>query len=315
MSSADPYGVAMWPAPPGVGLWTPDLFVSVNLILVTCLYLWAARRAGSRMGSPWPRLRTLAFVAAMALLALAYLGPFTTWAHLMFWPHMAQHLIVMMLAAPFIVLSSPVRLTFLSLGDAGRRRLVRIMRSAPATVLTNPYVTWVLFAAVLLGVHLTPVMQWVITDHDAMEFVERPLYLVVSLLFYYPLIGTDLIARRPAPGLRLLSLGLMMIPETVLGMVIHFAPVPLYPAYVESGAALGFDPLADQKFSGAMMWAIAMVLDGFWMMVAALEWWRDQETLTRRLERSEARALADGVQATSSSSTGTAEPRPDRPRS
>jgi cytochrome c oxidase assembly factor CtaG len=107
----------------------------------------------------------------------------------------------------------------------------------------------------------------------------------------------------------------MMIPETVLGMVIHFAPVPLYPAYVESGAALGFDPLADQKFSGAMMWAIAMVLDGFWMMVAALEWWRDQETLTRRLERSEARALADGVQATSSSSTGTAEPRPDRPRS
>jgi cytochrome c oxidase assembly factor CtaG len=111
----------------------------------------------------------------------------------------------------------------------------------------------------------------------------------------------------------------MMIPETVLGMVIHFAPVPLYPAYVESGAALGFDPLADQKFSGAMMWAIAMVLDGFWMMVAALEWWRDQETLTRKLERSEARALADGVHAdgvhATSSSTETAEPRPDRPRS
>lgn len=280
----------MWPAPPGVGLWTPDLFVSVNLVLVTCLYLIGSRRAGQRLGAPWPWLRTLAFLAAMGLLAAAYLGPFTTWAHLMFWPHMAQHLIVMMVAAPLIVLSSPVRLLFLNLGDPGRRRMVRIMRGRVVSILTNPYLTWVLFATVLLGVHVTPVMQWVITDHDAMDFVERPVYLTVSLLFYYPLIGNDLIARRPAPSLRLMSLGLMMIPETVLGMVIHFAPVPLYPAYVEASAVTGVDPLADQKFSGAMMWAIAMVLDGFWMMVAALEWWRDQERITTQLERSEARA-------------------------
>jgi len=303
----------MWPAPPGVVLWTPDLFVSANLLLLTCLYLWAARRAGARLGTAWPRLRTLSFLAAMALLAVAYLGPFTTWAHVMFWPHMAQHLTGMMVAAPLIVLSSPVRLTFVCLSGGGRRRLVRIMRSGPALVFTNPYVTWLLFAAVLLGVHVTPVMQWVITDHDAMDFVERPLYLVVSLLFYYPLIGSDLIARRPAPGLRLLSLGLMMIPETVLGMVIHFAPVPLYPAYVESGARLGFDPLADQKFSGAMMWAIAMVLDGFWMMVAALEWWRDQEALTRRLERSEARERAAAVVEVGDVPTATAGRQPGRP--
>jgi len=197
-----------------------------------------------------------------------------------------------MVAAPLIVLSSPVRLLFLNLGDTGRRRMARIMRGQVVSVLTNPYLTWILFATVLLGVHVTPVMQWVITDHDAMDFVERPVYLVVSLLFYYPLIGNDLIARRPAPSLRLLSLGLMMIPETVLGMVIHFAPVPLYPAYVEASAVTGVDPLADQKFAGAMMWAIAMVLDGFWMMVAALEWWRDQERITTQLERSEARASA-----------------------
>lgn len=308
----------MWPAPPGVGLWTPDLLVIANLLLVTCMYLWGARRASEQTGEPWPPLRTVAFTVAMVLLAAAYLGPLTTWAHLMFWPHMAQHLVVMMVAAPFIVLSSPVRLTYLCLGRVGRRRLVRLMRSRLASVLTNPYVTWLLFAAVLLGVHISPVMQWVITDHDAMDFVERPVFLLVSLLFYYPLIGSDLIARRPAPGVRLLSLGLMMIPETVLGMVIHFAPVPLYPAYVDSGTLLGFDPLADQKFAGAMMWAIAMVLDGIWMMVAALEWWRDQEALTRQLERveaREARALAEQAAAdvVEVAATATAAPRPDHP--
>ena len=47
--------------------------------------------------------------------------------------------------------------------------------------------------------------------------------------------------------------------------------------------------LADQKFAGALMWALAMVLDGMWVMVAAIEWWRDQERETNRLERRECR--------------------------
>ena len=72
-------------------------------------------------------------------------------------------------------------------------------------------------------------------------------------------------------------------------MVIHFAPTPLYPTYVAAADLVVIDPLADQKFAGAMMWAIAMVLDGIWMMVAAIEWWREQERMTRRLERQEQR--------------------------
>lgn len=279
-------------APPGVPAWTPDLFVGVNLALLVVLYLWAARRAGRRVGAPWPALRTAAFVSAMAVLLLTYTGPFTTWAHLMFWPHMAQHLAVMMVAAPLIVLSSPVRLVFVNLNRDGRRRAIRILRSRAAGVLTSPVVTWILFATVLLGVHVIPVMEWVLGGHDAMDFVERPVFLAVAFLFYYPLIGSDLIANRPRPTVRLVSLGLMMIPETVLGMVIHFAPTPLYPTYVESADLVLIDPLADQKFAGAMMWAIAMVLDGFWMMVAALEWWRDQEAETTRLERAESRERA-----------------------
>ncbi len=279
--------------PPGLSFWVPDLFVGVNLTLITFLYLWGARRAGRRLGSRWPIGRTIALVSAMAVLAVAYLGPFAAWAHLMFWPHMAQHLAVMMVAAPLIVLSCPVRLAFLNLDHRGRWSLIRVLRSRPAEVLTNPVLTWLLLVIVLIGIHVGPTMNWIVTDHDAMDYVERPVFLIVALLYFYPLIGGDLIARRPAPSVRLVSLGLMMIPETVLGMVIHFAPVPLYSSYVEAAGLTALDPLADQKFAGAMMWAIAMVLDGVWMMVAALEWWRDQEAETRRMERSEAREAAD----------------------
>lgn len=269
---------------PDLGAFDLDLFVIVNLVAATALYLWAAGRARD-----WNRGSTIAFVLAMVTLAVAYLGPFGAWAHDAFWAHMGQHLLVLMIAGPLIVLSSPVRLTFVNLGSVGRRRLVRVLRSRPVTFLTNPYVGWILFATVLLGSHTQLVMNWGLTDHDAMEFVIRPLYLFAALTFYYPLIGCDLIAKRPAPSVRLVSLGLMMIPETVLGMVIHFSPVPLYWAYEQSAQVHGFDVMADQKFAGAMMWAIAMVLDGVWMMVAAIEWWRDQERETDRLERREHR--------------------------
>lgn len=280
------YREHMTPWVPGEDLWTVDLFVTTNLILVTALYLIGVRVLANR-GLTWSAWRTVSFLLAMALLALAYLGPFETLAHTFFWAHMGQHLIVMMLAAPFIVLSCPVALTVLATSGRTRAAIIRGLRSSIGLVLVNPVVTWVLFVTVLIGSHITPVMEWVLGDHDAMAYVERPLYLVAALLFYYPLIGNDMCARRPKPAYRLLSLGLMMIPETALGAIIFLAPVTLYPSYVVATTAAGGDPLVDQQLAGALMWAITMVIDSIWMMVAAVEWWRAEERHTAIQERRE----------------------------
>ena len=79
----------------------------------------------------------------------------------------------------------------------------------------------------------------------------------------------------------------MMIPETALGAVIFLSPVTLYPSYVAATTAVGADPLVDQQVAGAMMWALAMVIDSIWMMVAAVEWWRSEERQTAIMERRE----------------------------
>lgn len=263
-----------------------DVWTAANLTLLGILYFTGVFRV-HRAGGRWPIGRSVSFTLALLLLVIAYLGPFGAWAHAAFWPHMSQHLIVMMLVGPFIVLSNPVWLIFRNLSGEGRRKLVRILRSRPVAIATTPWVGWVFFASVLLGSHFGPVMNLTIQDHDFMMFIERPLYLIAALVFYYPLLGNDLIAKRPDPSIRVLSLGLMMIPETTLGMVVHFAPVTLFDAYVEVAPLYGIDALTDQKFAGAIMWAIAMVIDGFWMMFAAFEWWRDQEKRTERMERKE----------------------------
>lgn len=272
----------------GNSVWTFDLFIMVNLAILAVLYIVGVRRVrGKSLTWPWPRIAS--FFIGIGLLCLAYLGPFETLAHTFFWAHMGQHLLVMMLAAPFIVLSNPVALSVLATDGAVRSGIIRALRSRVGLFLINPIFTWILFATVLIGSHVTPVMEWVIGDHDVMAFIERPIYLIAALLFYYPLVGNDMCARRPKASYRVLSLGLMMIPETVLGAVIFLAPVTLYPSYVYSATAVGWDPLLDQQLAGALMWALTMVIDSFWMMLAAVEWWKSEERKTARLERAEQR--------------------------
>jgi cytochrome c oxidase assembly factor CtaG len=117
-----------------------------------------------------------------------------------------------------------------------------------------------------------------------MHLIVFPLYVLISFLFYLPLLGHNMLPDRPRPVIRLVSLGLMMVPETMLGMVIHFTPFVLYPSYEASALALGADPLADQKFAGALAWALTMVIDGLWAMLAAWEWFRDEERQVTREE-------------------------------
>jgi len=273
--------------PFGLGGWHLSIVVLVNAAAAIGAYLLAVHRLSGVTGpaARWSPARSASFVTGVLLVAATATGPLDGWAHALFWPHMMGHLLLMMVAAPLIVLGSPVRLLFLSLPPDGRRRMVRILRSAPLRLLITPWVGWLLLAGVLIGTHIPVVMTWLLTDHDAMDVIERPLYLIAALIYYYPLIGDDLIVRRPPPTVRLASLGLMMIPQTALGIVIHLSPVVLYRPYAEAAAVLGTDALTDQKFAGALMWALAMVLDGFWMMLAAVDWWREQERLTARLER------------------------------
>ena len=270
-----------------VTAWDGDLFVGVNLLLAALAYCWGVHRV-RRAGGRWPFGRTIAFLGALALLALAYLGPFGALAHEWFWAHMGQHLLVMMLAAPILVLGDPVRLAWRASGPAGRARLEAVMGSRVVSFLARPVVGWLAFAIVLLGGHAPFAFDATLGSHDVMAFIERPLVLGVSLVFYYPLLSGALLRDRPAPIIRLASVGSMMIPETALGFVIFFSPVVLYTPYAQFDRLAGsWSALDDQKLAGAIMWAMAMVIDTGWVMLTAVEWFRSEEERTAELEREE----------------------------
>ena len=262
---------------------TFDLFIVVNLVLVGWWYLWAATRA--RLTGPWSSWKTVAFLTALILLAVTYLGPIAAWSHTFFWAHMTQHLVVMMAVAPLMVLGAPTTLWFQASSPASRRRwVVPILRSRTVRFLTNPYFTWILFAVVLLGVHFSGFYNWALNNHDVDYFIEQPVYFAAAFLFYLPLIGSNLQPKRPTHAFRLASLALMMIPEAATGAVIYFAPVMLYP-FFNTKRPFGLDAFADQQLSGALMWALVMVVDSGWMMLAAAEWFTSEERKGRRIDR------------------------------
>jgi putative copper resistance protein D len=116
--------------------------------------------------------------------------------------------------------------------------------------------------------------------------------LIAAFLFYFPLIGSNLQPRRPSHAVRLLSLGTMMFPEALVGAVIYFASVPLYSAF-DTVRPFGLSVLDDQRLAGGLMWALVMVVDSGWMMLAAAEWFTSEEKKEAALDRRIAQELAD----------------------
>ncbi len=269
--------------------WHFDTFVAVNLVAAAMAYLVGVgrvqrsvrtRRSGLLDGR-WPGWATACFLVGLGLLAAVYLGPMGAWTHTFFWVHMTQHLVVTMAAAPLLVIGAPITLAYRACGPRGRRALVRVLRAPWVRVATNPILTWLLFAGTLLATHFTPFYNWSLTNHGAMVLIEQPLFLIVAVLYYLPIVGGNLLPHRPTHGQRLASLALMMIPEAVIGAVIYFSPVVLYPAY-DTVRPFGLAALPDQQMAGALMWAIVMVVDAFWMMSVAAEWFSSEERRGQR---------------------------------
>jgi cytochrome c oxidase assembly factor CtaG len=266
--------------------WEFNLFLTANLIAASAWYLWAVMRVGrASPAAQWPLLRTVSFMTGIGLLAIVWVGPIGAYTQTFFWAHMTQHITIMMVAGPLLVMGAPVTLAFRVASPQTRRTvIVPILRSRVMWWLTNPYVTWVIFAGVLLGTHLTPFYN-IALQHDAAHiFIEQPLYLFAALIYYYPILGGNLTPRRLTPLQRVASLATMMIPEIILGFIIYASPVVLYSAYATVERPFGLDPLSDQQLAGGMMWALGMVIDTIWISIAVAEWFSSEERKARKLD-------------------------------
>jgi len=231
-----------------------------SLLLVAMAYLLGLRRyAGSRSSwrpgarrfGPW---RVASFLLALLVLAVA-LGPLDGPADRRFSVHMAQHMLLVVVAAPLLAAGAPGVPLLLVLPVRWRARFSRArvaLRRAPVLrALYLPVSAWVLQVAVLWGWHLPGAYQAAL-DSPWLHELEHALLVVTAWMFWWHVLSAG---RRRMSGLVAVVYSFAAtMPMAALGAVLTLAPRPLYPGLAAQAAAAGIDPLTDQQLAGLIMW-------------------------------------------------------------
>ncbi len=269
-----------------LGSWTFDPVLGCSIALAACAYLYAVRVVNRRAPAHlWPRLCTISFLSALVIAWLVLLGPVGAYDDTFFWAHMIQHLGLMMLVAPLVLLGSPVMLVLRASTPRVRRRwVVPVLRSRTALALTNPLVGWLVFAGVLVGTHFSPFFEFCLEHPLVHDYVEHPIYLCAGLIYYYPLLPGNPGPRRVSHAIRTFSLFSMMTPETMTGFFIYATSYLMYPYYASVDRPFGPRPVRDQQWGGALMWSVSMLVDAVWVTIAARDWLQNERRVAERID-------------------------------
>jgi putative membrane protein len=260
-------------APEPHDLWTSWTFapaVIAGLALGACLYARGVRALWRRSapGRGVARWRVACFAGGSLAIALALLSPIDALGSALFAAHMTQHMLLVVVAAPLLLLGDIETAVLWSLPLSARRGLGRWWRHARLRalwrVLRLPLVAWTLHIGALWLWHL-PSFYDAALRSEALHVVEHASFFLTALLFWYPIVEPRR-SRRVAVGVATLYLFAAGLQCTLLGAFITFARHPWYAAHYGTTAAWGLSPLEDQQLAGMIMWIPA----GFVYLVALL---------------------------------------------
>jgi cytochrome c oxidase assembly factor CtaG len=253
--------------------WAFAPVVTGLVVVFAVLYLEGVRRVARRHPArPWPWWRTGLFLAGLGVIALATQSGIGVYDDVLFWDHMIQHLLLIMVAPVLLVAGAPVTLLLHASRNPLHTWAKRAARSRVVSGLTWPAFGIIAYAVTVVGTHLTGVMGKVMTNgllHDG----EHALYLVVGYLFFLPLVSREPVRWRLSYPVALLVLFLTMPIDTFAGLMLTYSAAPIpglgpRPSWAPSA-------LSDLHSGGAVMWiggdGIMFVL----MMVVFLAWSRD----------------------------------------
>jgi putative membrane protein len=260
--------------------WSLDAWVLVGLGLSAALYalgvmrLWRSAGAGRGIS----RSQVGCFAAGWAALAVALVSPLDPLGNRLFAAHMVQHELLMVVAAPLMVLGQPLGMWAWALAPVWRRLIGRGFRHplwrVPWQAISAPLTTWWLHAAALWLWH-APVLFGAALRDDTVHAWQHATFLASALLFWWSVLGP---AARAAHGKALASLFTTLLHTGALGALLALSPRVWYAGYLETTAALGIDALHDQQLGGLLMWvpgglaylAAALLLAARWIGLAPL---------------------------------------------
>lgn len=277
--------------------WRFDLIYGSAAIVMAVLYLVGVRRLRSR-GDAWPVGRTVAWLSGCFVLLMATSSGIGRYAPAMFSVHMAQHMLLGMLAPILLVLGGPVTLGLRTLPSGGRSGppgprewLLAAVHSPVARALSHPLVALPLFVGSYYALYFSGIFDAALYVHAA-HLAMNLHFLLVGSLFFWPLVGVDPAPRRLPPAGRL-GIVFASVPfHAFFGVALMSSAVVIGGAFYRSLALPWLpDLLADQKLGGGLAWASGEIPLLLVLIALLVQWSRQDERTARRDDR---RADADG---------------------
>jgi len=254
--------IATATATPGFWDWSfdPPLVLVIDLAI---LYWIGDRRTvtpqRTRTAQRW---RSACFYAALGVLAIALASPVELLSAQLFWVHMIQHVLLLVVAAPLFVLARPWIRLWRCLPLSTRRSLARSLshgeRTAPlrrvCRTLGGPLPSFVVFSAVLLAWHVPGLFDATLRS-SVLHALEHTLFFLTALMFWKQVIPSPPLRTRLVAAQRVLFAIGGMIVSWVLAVVLALAPNPLYSFYAHQASRPGgISALADQQLAAGVMW-------------------------------------------------------------
>ena len=223
------------------------------------------------------------FSGGWLALFIALISPLHAWGRVLFSAHMTQHEVLMLIAAPLLVLGRPLSAFMWAVPITWARQLGVIARTswlaAIWQTITIPLFAWLIHAIALWIWHV-PVLFDAVLNNEFVHTLQHISFLFSALLFWWALIHGG--RGWMGYGAALLYVFTTSVHSGLLGAFLTFSNTVWYPGYDGLTRSWGLTPLEDQQLGGLIMWipaGLVYVIAGLALLAG---WLRESEKRAAR---------------------------------
>jgi cytochrome c oxidase assembly factor CtaG len=220
------------------------------------------------------------FLGAIVIFLLASSAPIDILSSRLFWVHMVQHLLLMVVMAPLLVAGAPLLPMWLGLPN-WTRRLIKRLKAGRAFYQVGRWLRQPVISCALLIIgmwlwHWPSLYDLALTNATIHDWCEHATFVAVSFLFWTQVIPSPPLRPRLGYLGRIGYVGIAIAQNIVLAVLIGFTQVPLY-AYAHLVHGPGaLTALQDQQLGAGIMWTFGDLPFGIAFSVLVHRWLTSQ---------------------------------------
>ncbi|MXQ10664.1 cytochrome c oxidase assembly protein [Microvirga makkahensis] len=235
--------------------WQADPFVSIPLAVSSLLFACGVvrlRRSLGRLPPGFGTSQASCFFAGTLSLVIALLSPLEALSKPLLSAHMVQHILLIAVAPPLLVLGKPEVAWLWALPASWRRGMARHRGMRAGLSLLSPCarpIPAALIHMATLWIWHSPALFDAALASDRLHWLEHVLFFGTALLFWRAVIKAH--SGREAAAAALIACFVTLLQSGLLSALLSFARQALY--QTPGTAAWGLTALEDQQLAGAIM--------------------------------------------------------------